>query len=125
MLLSSIIIVKNGQWYGCSARRKRVHSVVMNIYLTNHANVRLTKFCAAEGQVLYKSETPGFLQTGKKTKIYKVIPNDEPEDMSMFYTFISPQPRPDPQLLPICLSGQIYTFCDYRMGHYHLFEIDI
>ena len=54
----------------------------MDIYLTNHANVRNTKFCAANGQVLYKSETEGFvLSPHKKTTIYKIIPNDAPEDM--------------------------------------------
>jgi len=30
----------------------------MELYLSNHANVRKTNFCNAEGQVLYKSETP-------------------------------------------------------------------
>ena len=54
----------------------------MNIYLTNHANVRHTKFCTADGQTMYKSETPGWLHTGKKTTIYKVVPNDDPEHMS-------------------------------------------
>jgi hypothetical protein len=59
----------------------------MNIYLTNHANVRHTKFCAADGQVLYQSETPGLLHTGKETTISKVVPNDDPEDMSMLIRF--------------------------------------
>jgi len=53
----------------------------MNIYLTNHADVRHTKFCTADGQIMYKSETPGLFHAGKKTAIYKVIPNDDPEDM--------------------------------------------
>ncbi|KIM83534.1 hypothetical protein PILCRDRAFT_819162 [Piloderma croceum F 1598] len=53
----------------------------MDIYLTNHANVRHTKFCSADGQIMYKSETPGLLHTGKKTTIYKVIPNNDPEHM--------------------------------------------
>jgi hypothetical protein len=59
----------------------------MNIYLTNHADVRYTKFCTADGQIMYKSETPGFLHAGKKTTIYKVIPNDDPEDMSTLSHF--------------------------------------
>ena len=62
----------------------------MDIYLTNHANVRNTKFCAANGQVLYKSETEGFvLSPHKKTTIYKIIPNDAPEDMGTLPHFLA------------------------------------
>jgi hypothetical protein len=57
----------------------------MNLYLSNHANVRKTNFCNAEGQVLYKSETPGYATRwvpNQKTTISKVIPNsDSLEDM--------------------------------------------
>ncbi|KIM83998.1 hypothetical protein PILCRDRAFT_421948 [Piloderma croceum F 1598] len=52
----------------------------MNIYLTNRG-VGHTQFRTADGQMMYKSETPGFLHGGKKTTIYKVIPNDDPEEM--------------------------------------------
>ncbi|KIM79630.1 hypothetical protein PILCRDRAFT_550834 [Piloderma croceum F 1598] len=55
----------------------------MDIYLTNHANVRNTRFYNADGQVLYKSETPGSaFSLHKKTTISKIIPNDSPDDMS-------------------------------------------
>jgi len=57
----------------------------MNLYLTNHANVRKTNFCNVDGQVLYKSETPGYatrLVPNQKTTISKVVPNDSPEIMS-------------------------------------------
>jgi len=55
----------------------------MDLYLTNHANVRNTNFCNAAGQIMYKSETPGSVfAPNKKTTVYKVIPNDTPEDMT-------------------------------------------
>ncbi|KZP12618.1 hypothetical protein FIBSPDRAFT_870138 [Athelia psychrophila] len=55
----------------------------MDLYLTNHANARNTKFCNEAGQVLYKSETPGScLSHNRTTKISKVIPHDSPEDMT-------------------------------------------
>jgi hypothetical protein len=56
----------------------------MNIYLTNHANVRQTNFCNAHGQTLYKSETPGYasrLVPNQKTTISKIIPNKNPNDI--------------------------------------------
>jgi len=60
----------------------------MNLYLTNHANVRNTSFCKADGQVLYESETPGFTFTPylptcrlhRKTTIRKMMKNDSSED---------------------------------------------
>jgi hypothetical protein len=58
----------------------------MNIYLTNYG-VKHTKFHTADGQIMYKSETPGLLHTGKKTTIYKVIPNDDPEHMGTLSRF--------------------------------------
>lgn len=73
-----------------STQTDNLHTLVitvMNIYLTNHADVRHTKFCTADGQTLYKSETPGWFHAGKKTTIYKVIPNDDPEDMSTLSQF--------------------------------------
>jgi hypothetical protein len=55
----------------------------MDIYLTNHANVRNTNFCNANGQILYKSETPGnTFKPHKVTTISKVVPNASPDDMS-------------------------------------------
>jgi len=55
----------------------------MNIFLTNHANVRNTKFCNAEEQVLYKSETIGStLSPNKKTIISKVVPNESLDAMA-------------------------------------------
>jgi hypothetical protein len=56
----------------------------MNLYLTNHANVRNTNFCNADGQVMYRSETPGSVfAPNKVTTIYKIIPNDTLDDMGM------------------------------------------
>ena len=52
----------------------------MNIYLTNRG-IKHTKFRTADGQIMYKTETPGWLHSGKKSTIYKVIPNDDPEQM--------------------------------------------
>jgi hypothetical protein len=64
----------------------------MDLYLTNHANVRKTNFCNAEGQVLYKSETPGYatrLVPNQKTTISKVVPSNAPEDMGTLSYFTS------------------------------------
>ncbi|KAF7966381.1 hypothetical protein HWV62_38903 [Athelia sp. TMB] len=59
----------------------------MNIYLTNHANVRNTTFTDDFGQVLYKSETPGsILSRNRKTTISKIVPNDSPDDMADHFT---------------------------------------
>ncbi|KZP15110.1 hypothetical protein FIBSPDRAFT_978472 [Athelia psychrophila] len=59
----------------------------MTIYLTNHANVRNTKFCNDEGQVLYASQTPGpILSSNRVTTISKVVPNNSPDDMSDHFT---------------------------------------
>jgi hypothetical protein len=56
----------------------------MDLYLSNHANVRNTNFCDADGQVMYKTETPGFVWAPHKmTTVCKVIPNDTPDDMGM------------------------------------------
>jgi hypothetical protein len=65
----------------------------MDLYLSNHHNVRKTNYCTANGQVLYKSETPGhLLKPHKKTTISKVAPNESPDDMSalppVFLTFM-------------------------------------
>jgi hypothetical protein len=69
--------------------QQRVHLTTMDLYLTNHANVRNTNFCTSDGQVLYKSETPGIvIAPNKKTTIYKVIPNDTPEDMGTLPHFL-------------------------------------
>ena len=84
----------------------------MNIYLTNHADVRHTHFCTADGQVMYKSETPGFLHTGKMTTIYKIIPNDEPEDMSTSSCYVVTVAR---RSFPI--SGQICRVGGYRVAY--------
>lgn len=57
----------------------------MNIYLTNHANVRNTTFTDDFGQVLYKSETPGsILSRNRNTTISKIVPNDSPDDMGVY-----------------------------------------
>jgi len=54
----------------------------MDLFLTNHANVRNTNFCNLEGQVIYKSVTPGsVLSTNRTTTISKIIPNTLPDDM--------------------------------------------
>ena len=61
----------------------------MDIYLTNHANVRNTHFCNADGQDLYKSETPGsILNPHKKTIISKIMPNDSIDDMSTHFSLV-------------------------------------
>ena len=53
---------------------------LMNIYLTNKANVRNTNFCNSDGQILYKSETSGStFNPHKITTIGKVVPNASPE----------------------------------------------
>ena len=68
----------------------------MNIYLTNHANVRNTAFTNDAGQALYKSETPGFiLSRNRKTTISKVVPNDSLDDMSVYLSFASVGYRAD------------------------------
>ncbi|KZP12619.1 hypothetical protein FIBSPDRAFT_898117 [Athelia psychrophila] len=55
----------------------------MDLYLSNHADVRNTKFCNKTGQVLYKSETlVSRLSFNRTTKISKVIPRGSPEDMT-------------------------------------------
>jgi hypothetical protein len=55
----------------------------MDLYLTNHANVRNTTFCNADGQALYKSDTPDFsFSHHRRTTISKIIPNDSLDDMS-------------------------------------------
>ena len=67
----------------------------MNVYLTTRG-VHHTQFRTADGQIMYKSETPGFLHGGKKTTIYKIIPNDDPEQMgtlSHFRLVHSPLPK--------------------------------
>jgi len=54
----------------------------MDLYLTNHANVRNTNFCNFEGQIRYKSVTPGSVfKATRVTTISKVIPNPSPGDM--------------------------------------------
>ncbi|KIM75706.1 hypothetical protein PILCRDRAFT_13354 [Piloderma croceum F 1598] len=59
----------------------------MNLYLTNHANVRNTNFCNADGQVMYRSETAGSVfAPNKVTTIYKIIPNDTLDDMADRFT---------------------------------------
>jgi hypothetical protein len=71
-----------------SSHRKRAHCAIMDLYLTNHARVRNTNFCTTDGQVMYKSETPGSLfAPNKRTTIYKIIPNHASEDMGMFLCF--------------------------------------
>ena len=61
----------------------------MNIYLTNHTNVRKTNFCNTEGQILYKSKTPGIPTHLVPNQKSKVIPNNTPEDMGAlsYFTF--------------------------------------
>jgi len=57
-------------------------TTTMDLYLTNHANVRNTNFCNAAGQVIYRSITPGSLLSAKRlTIVNKIVPNKSPKDM--------------------------------------------
>jgi len=63
---------------------------IMNLYLTNGANVRNSNFCNAEGQIIYKSKTPGSILTPKRqTIIGKIIPNQSPEDMTDRFGYLA------------------------------------
>ena len=94
----------------------------MDLYLSNHANVRNTNFCIADGQVVYKSETPGSVfAPNKKTTVYKVVPNDTPEDMSTSSHFFCIQG----EIHNVINRGQIYRSSDYRLANIDIFEIDI
>jgi len=59
----------------------------MDLYLTNRAYVRDTKFCNEAGQVIYKTETPkSCLSAHRMTNISKIVPPDSPEDMTDRFT---------------------------------------
>jgi len=61
---------------------KPILPLEMDLFLTNHANVRNTNFCNLEGQVIYKSVTPGsVLSTNRTTTISKIVPNTLHDDM--------------------------------------------
>ena len=60
------------------------YQISVDLYLSHHHNVTNTNFCSEDGQILYKSETPGSpFALNQKTTISKVIPNDSPDDMSI------------------------------------------
>lgn len=57
-------------------------STKMDIFLTNRAHVSNTDFCNSDGQVIYKSVTPGsILSANRTTTISKIVPNKSPNDM--------------------------------------------
>jgi len=90
-------------------------------------DVRYTKFCTADGQIMYKSETPGFLHAGKKTTIYKVIPNDDPEEWVRCHTFIaftvpSQNPLTQPQLTD-SQNWQLLTGVLLSLQNWHIMAL--
>ena len=82
----AIVILGQLRCHKCSVTYPPPPLQTMHFYLSNHHQVINTNFCNVEGQVLYTSETPGFIQAvvfNKKTTISKVIPNNCRDDMGV------------------------------------------